>query len=428
MSRLKNQLTIKALAGEKLKKPGLFADGDGLYLQVGPTGARSWVYRYKVQGKQRTIGLGPLDKVGLVEARALAAEQARLRMAGSDPLAAKRQAKVQRQAETRAADQAAAVEAEAQGRTFKTVALAYIEARAHTWAGPKQKPQWTASLENHAFPKIGHLPVDQIGIKEVLSVLEPIWQTIPETADRVRSRIERVLAWAKAEERKQSNSLPAPWANPATLRGNLDSWLTHEHLEVKHLPAMAFDHVPAFVGSLTLAEGTAALALRFCILTATRTNETLGATWGEIDIEKRLWIIPAARMKGRKGKKREHRVPLSPAALAVLDKAKDFGQAPDAPVFPGQRSDGHLSNMAFLALLHRRGLDVTAHGFRSSFSTWASETTDHAREVVEMSLAHAIPNAVEAAYRRGSLLAKRTALMEDWGRYCTRRKAAMRKR
>ena len=177
-----------------------------------------------------------------------------------------------------------------------------------------------------------------------------------------------------------------------------------------------------------LLEGTAALALRFCILTATRTNETLGATWGEIDIEKRLWIIPAARMKGRKGKKREHRVPLSPAALAVLDKAKDFGQAPDAPVFPGQRSDGHLSNMAFLALLHRRGLDVTAHGFRSSFSTWASETTDHAREVVEMSLAHAIPNAVEAAYRRGSLLAKRTALMEDWGRYCTRRKAAMRKR
>lgn len=301
----------------------------------------------------------------------------------------------------------------AQGMTFRTAAEAYIEAKRGSWKNAKHAEQWTATLERFAYPVIGTRSVADIDIHAVLEVLEaPItddagrtgkfWAIRAETASRVRGRIERVLSWARVRGHRSGE-------NPARWKGNLDEALPSSKPKVKHHPALPYAEIAEFLATLRTREGVSARALEFCILTAARTGETLGATWGEIDLAARLWTIPGERMKAGA----EHRVPLTERCIELLGDAR----ADDALVFPGPA--GRLSNMALLSALSRMGReDITVHGFRSTFRDWAAETTDHTREVVEMALAHTIGSKVEAAYRRGDLFEKRRRLMDDWAATC----------
>jgi integrase len=390
---------LKRLTARKVeleKKAGLYADGLGLYLQVGTGGAKSWIYRYRVDGRLRDMGLGSCHAVSLAEARERAAECRKVRAHGVDPIDKKRAA---------AAEQK---KAQAKAMTFKACSGAYIEAHRSGWKNAKHAAQWSATLETYAYPVLGDLAVDTIDTALILKVLEPIWITRTETASRVRGRIESVLDWARVRGHREGE-------NPARWRGHLDHLLPKRNkiATVKHHAALPIDDVPPFMVELRTQDGVAARALEFAILTATRTSETIGATWAEIDLNKRLWTIPPDRMKAGK----EHRVPLSTGALRVLEEMSKLPRG--VHVFPGARRDKGLSNMALLAVLRRMGRGgLTTHGFRSTFRDWAAERTHFAHEVAEMALAHTVSNKVEAAYRRGDLFEKRRALNEEWSCFC----------
>nr|WP_166180896.1 site-specific integrase [Altererythrobacter segetis] len=393
--KLSNALTPMAV---KNAKPGRHADGGGLHLLVKETGARSWVYRFMLRGKSRDIGLGAAGSGGisLADARDLASALRLKVKAGIDPLE-------ERQREAAGAV-AAAQAAEIAGITFKAVAKAYIAANEASWRNDKHRQQWRNTLASYVYPVMGDLPVAEISTSHVLQILEPIWQDKPETASRIRGRIETVLDAAKARGYREGE-------NPARWRGHIAQILpARSRLTRGHHKAMPYAAIPAFVDALRARDATAARALEFAILTATRTSEMLGATWAEVDLDKAIWTIPAARMKAGK----EHRVPLSPRAVEILENVKPLSKA---SLFPADKG-GKLSTMAMSMLLRRMKLDCTVHGFRSGFRDWAAECTAYAHEVCEMALAHVIGNKSEAAYRRGDMFDKRRRLMTDWATYC----------
>lgn len=384
---------------KKIKKPGYHADGGGLYLQVTKSGARSWVFRYTIAGRQREMGLGGLDAVSLAEARGKAGACRKLRADGLDPID-------ERDRERREAEEAAA-----RIKTFEECAAACIESRKPGWKNKKHRDQWTNTLKAYAYPTIGALSVGDVDTAHVTKILEPIWTTKTETASRVRGRIEIVLDYAKTMRWRTGE-------NPARWRGHLDNILPQRSKvrKIKHHAALDYRQIGAFMAELAGREGSAALALRLTILTVARTNETIQARPEEIDVAGTVWTIPGDKMKGE----RDHRVPLSEAALAVIEEAKKLHIPGNPFLFPGRRRGRGLSNMAMLALLQdtMNRPDLTVHGFRSTFRDWAAEMTNFPREVAEMALAHAIDDKTEAAYRRGDLFRKRKQLMDAWARYC----------
>ena len=403
MARILGKLT--ALAVNKAKVKGLYADGGGLYLQIGATGNKSWLFRFMRYGKAHAMGLGPLNAVTLADARLKAGDCRKLLSAGLDPLDAKKSEQVQARL------------AAAKGTTFEACAKAYIEAHKASWRQERHAKQWGQALAKHAYPVMGKLPVDAIDTGLVMKVLDPIWQNKTETAKRLRGRIECILDWAKVREYRQGE-------NPARWRGHLENLLARPSklIKVEHFAALPYTKVNGFLQSLDKQAGLAAHCLKLVIYTACRSNEVLGMAWDEVDFENKVWAIPAERMKTGK----EHRVPLTSPALAILKDLKrerDRDQAADKEpspyVFPSPKGKDFLSNISMLALLKRmERKDITVHGFRSSFRDWAAEQTNFPREVAEAALAHSIQSRVEAAYRRSDLFEKRRLLMDKWARYC----------
>jgi integrase len=387
----------------KNASPGRYADGGKLYLLVRNADAAWWVFRYTTVGKMREIGLGPArgqNAVPLAKAREKAGKLFRMVEAGLDPLAERAM-----EAEAKEADAQAAAR---RAITFREVAEGYIAAHAAGWGSPKHKAQWGSTLAAYAYPLLGAVPIAGVTTDHVMAVLQPIWQAKPETASRVRGRIEAVLTAATVKGLRTGE-------NPARWRGHLAELLPSRAkvAPVEHHAALSFAELPSFFLRLQAADGLGARALELAILTAARTGEVLGATWAELDLEAALWTIPAARMKAR----REHRVPLSVPAVALLRKLATIREGDH--VFAGHRASKTLSNMALLMALRRmKRPDLTAHGFRSTFRDWAAETTGFPSEVVEMALAHAVGDKVEAAYRRGDLFEKRRELMDAWAAYC----------
>ncbi|MFK5598327.1 tyrosine-type recombinase/integrase [Methylobacterium sp. HMF5984] len=385
---------LTALGVARLNAPGMYGDGGGLWLQVSGKGAKSWIYRFTLGGKARAMGLGSANTFSLAEARDKARDCRKLTAEGLDPIEIRSGRR-----------QDAAVEA-ARAITFRTCAASYIEAHRAGWRNNKHAAQWTATLEAYANPTFGDLPVQAVDTGLVMQALEPIWSAKPETATRVRGRIESVLDWATARSYRRGE-------NPARWKGHLQNLLPKRSKvqRVEHHPALPFAELPAFMRLLERQPGIASKLMAFTILTAARTGEALGVRWCEIDMEAGIWIVPAERMKGGA----EHRVPLSAAALAVLVQMRGLNET---FVFPSGRRSKPLSNTVMLMLLRRMGrTDLTVHGFRSSFRDWASETTHFPSEVVEMALAHTVKSKVERAYRRGDLFEKRRDLMNAWAEF-----------
>lgn len=388
--RALNRLTSKAVSNKRT--PGRYADGGGLYLLVRPTG-KYWMFRFRdrATGRLRDHGLGPAWDVDLAEARERAAECRKLLRDGMDPIAAKRQMINQ------------AKRARATAVTFGECVRLCIAKNRGEWRNAKHAQQWENTLATYAG-KLNSLPVADIDTAMVRSVLEPIWSTKTETATRLRQRIEKVLDFATAAELRTGD-------NPARWRGNLKELLAKPSKlkDVEHRPALAYAGIGPFVAALRTRSGVAARALEFQILTATRPGETCGALWSEMDERQHVWIIPKGRMKAGK----EHRVPLSAAALELLRKLPRTSDA----VFPGMRGKP-ITTAATMKVLKSLRPGLTAHGFRSSFRDWAGETTSYPREVIEAAMAHRLKDAAEAAYARGDMLAKRARLMADWAHYC----------
>ncbi len=386
---------LSALGVQRAKRIGYYGDGGGLWLQISKLGGKSWVCRFSFQGRVCEMGLGAAHTVSLAEARLQAQACRKAVKEGRNPI------------EERKAKRADARLEAANTKTFAECAIAYIEAHRAGWKNEKHGKQWATTLETYAFPVIGQLAVAAVDTALVLRVLEPIWHTKTETANRLRGRVETVLDWATVRGYRQGE-------NPARWRGHLDKLLPARSKvqAVEHHAALPYMEIGAFMVDLREREGIAPRALEFAILTVARSGEVRGATWAEIDLDARLWTVPAERMKAGK----EHRVPLSDEALALLQslpRTKD-----DEYVFPAFKKKP-LSDMSLLAVLRRmeRG-GFTQHGFRSTFRDWAGETTAHPREVIEHALAHQLKDKAEAAYQRGDLLRKRAALMADWARYC----------
>jgi integrase len=378
-----NRLNARAVA--TITKHGRHADGGGLYLSISPNGGRRWVFLYRWRGKPTEIGFGSARDVKLARARELASD-ARGRLAeGVNPKDAKKREG---------------------GATFGESADQLIEAMRPSWRNAKHAAQWEMTLRDYAEP-LRLLPVDKITTDDVVSVLKPLWHFKPETASRLRGRIERVLDAAKAQGLRSGE-------NPARWRGHLDQLLPkRRRLTRGHHAAMGYAEVPSFIADLQGRQATAARALEFAILTAARSGEVLGARWDEFDLNRRIWTVPARRMKAG----REHRVPLSRRALKIV-KAMHDARKGDF-VFPGDKPCKPLSEMALSMMLRRMNVDgVTVHGFRSAFRDWAAECTNFTNEVCEAALAHVIENKAEAAYRRGDLFDKRHSLMESWAIYC----------
>jgi len=405
----------------KHAKPGYWLDGEGLYLQVSKSGAKSWIYRFQLNGKRREMGIGSLAGISAKEARRRAVDARALVHDKIDPLEHRKQ---QIQAAAARATQIAAGAV-----TFKKVSLEYIEANRAGWKNAKHGSQWENTLATYAYPVMGDIPVGDVDTAMVLEVLNPLWLTTTETAKRLRGRIEQILSFARVKGYRQGE-------NPAAWRGHLDNVLPAPSKIAPHKPqpALPYDQMSAFIGKLREHEGATILCLEFLILTASRCGEASAAKWDEIDMEKGVWTIPAERMKAR----REHRVPLSDAALAVLTKAKEIRQG--ECVFPG-RGVGEPVNTGGLGQPLKRmnagrvkaglekwvdaqsGRDIVPHGFRSSFRDWAAEATHYDRDMVEMALAHVVENKVEAAYRRGDMFQKRMQMMNDWAAWCESKKA-----
>lgn len=388
--RALNRLTTKAVSNKRT--PGRYADGGGLYLLVRPTG-KFWMFRFRdrATGRLRDHGLGPAWDVDLAEARERAARCRKLLRDGLDPIDAKRQtinnAKLER----------------ARAVTFGECVSLCIAKNRGEWRNAKHAKQWENTLSTYAG-KLNSLPVADIDTALVRGVLEPIWETKTETATRLRQRIEKVLDYATAADLRTGD-------NPARWRGNLKELLAKPSKlkDVQHHAALPYAAMGQFIADLRKRKGIAARALEFQILTATRPGEVCGARWSEIDERAHVWIIPKERMKGGK----EHRVPLSPAALALLRKLPRTSDA----AFPGVRGKP-ITTAATMKVLKSLRPGLTAHGFRSSFRDWAGETTSYPREVIEAAMAHRLKDAAEAAYARGDMLAKRARLMADWAHYC----------
>jgi integrase len=379
-----------------LRRKGLHADGGGLYLRVSESGSKGWIFRYGKAGKYHDLGLGPIHTIGLPKARELARECRELLWAGTDPIAHRRASL----AEQKASD--------AKVMSFKQCAEAYISSHEAGWRNALHRQQWSHTLSQHVYPAIGDLSVASIDTAHVLKVIEPMWRTIPETASRVRGRIERVLDFAKVRGFRNGE-------NPARWRGHLDHLLPAKRKvkRVEHHAAMPYAEVGAFMVDLRRDQSPAARAIEFLILTAARTGELLGATWGEVDLAAKTWTVPAGRIKAG----REHRVPLSAVAIRLLGTTC----SPEEHLFAINPKGRHMSR-----LLAKMRPGLTLHGFRSAFRDWAAEQTAFPHEVCEMALAHAIPNAVEAAYRRGDLFEKRRKLMEAWAEFCGKPQSARR--
>jgi len=403
----------------------MYADGAGLYLQVTSSAAKSWIYRYSLRKKAREMGLGSFPTIGLAEARTKAGDCRRLCQEGIDPIEARK-----------ATRQQLALEG---ATTFNQCAKAYIESHEAGWKNAKHRQQWTNTLETYVSPVFGKLPVQAIDTALVMKVLDPIWRTKTETANRVQQRIEKVLAWAKARGYRTGE-------NPARWRGHLDQLLPgpSKVRKVKHHAALPYDELSGFMVGLRERGGIAARALEFTILTAARTGDIVGSDrddkppvrWSHINRKERVWTVPSTKTDV------EHRMPLSAAAMAVLGQLEAGGN--DDPVFRGAHPDEPLSNMSMAAVIERmnddrasRGLpryadpkqgsrDVTVHGFRSTFRDWAAERTNFPNHVVEMALAHAVGDKVEAAYRRGELFEKRRRLMAEWANFCNTTKPVSR--
>lgn len=389
-TRQLNRLSAKTIASKR--HPGLYCDGGGLYLQVTPAGGRTWIFRFRspLTRKLRDMGLGPLHSVGLPEAREKAAAQRRALLDGLDPIEVR-----DRENQRKAMEVAKAV-------TFSQCAASYVESHKAGWRNPKHVEQWTNTLETYAAPVIGALAVQDVDTGLVLKILEPIWSGKPETASRLRGRIENVLDWARVRGYRSGE-------NPAHWKGHLSQLLpalSKKH-RVTHHKALPFLEAGPLVSTLRELPGVSARCLEFTILTAARTNEVTQAKPQEFDLAGATWTVPASRMKAKK----EHRVPLSVRAIEIV---KEMLKLDQPYVFPGVRAGKPLNNMAMLNLLDRLKMEATVHGFRSSFRDWAAERTAFPHEVCEMALAHTIPNAAEAAYRRGDLFEKRAKLMEAW--------------
>jgi integrase len=386
---------LSAIEVSRLITPGFYAVGDvpGLHLSVQSLTGRSWVLRVTVGDKRRDMGLGGYPDVTLAQAREKARQARETIRQGMDPVQERRD------------KESALKAAQAKAITFKEAALTYIGAHESGWRNAKHGQQWRNTLETYAYPVIGPLQVRDVEMAHVLKVLEPIWLTKTETASRVRSRIESVLDWAKGRGYRKGD-------NPAAWKGNLAAQLPRPAKVAKsaHHTTMPVDEIGAFMTRLRAAEGMGARALEFVILTAARSGEVRGATWAEIDLDAKVWTVPANRMKGN----REHRVPLSPDAVALLKalpRIKDNDLA-----FPAPRG-GVLSDMTLTAVLRRMEIDAVPHGFRSTFRDWAADRTNYPNHVCEMALAHAIGDKVEAAYRRGDLFDKRRRMMSDWAAF-----------
>lgn len=385
MPRGIHRLTDAGTRAEKAQ--GRHSDGGGLYLNVTSTGTKSWLFMWVVDGKRREMGLGAYPAIGLAKARAKAVELREAVAAGRDPIAEKRQIPEP---------------------TFGKCADAYIEANKSDWSNVKHEYQWTQTLRDRCA-LIRDKRVSLVTTEDIEKVLRPIWTTTPETASRLRGRIERVLNYAKTKGWRTGE-------NPASWKGNLSNLLprpTPKRLR-GHQPALRFEDMPALMDELALQRGLSARALELTILTVARTGETLRASWSEFDLAKKLWTVPSERMKARE----EHVVPLSDRAVSLLEKLAEA--ATSKYLFPSStRPEQPLSNMAMLMLLRRmKKTDVSVHGFRSSFRDWCGDQTSFPREVAEAALAHKVGNEVEQAYRRGTALAKRTKLMQAWADYC----------
>jgi integrase len=388
---------LSATKVKSLKKPGDYLDGRGLYLQVRNQSSKSWILKYSMQKRAREMGLGSAFDFDLADARDMRDRYRKLVKLGVDPIEHRKTETAERTAE------------KAKAVTFKDAATRYIAANRSGWKNIKHASQWEATLKAYAYPTIGALPVQAIDTALLMKVLEPIWSTKPETASRVRGRIESVIAAAKARGEFKGE-------NPATWKGHLDKLLpkTSKVRSVENHAALPYADLPAFVIELHKREGIAASALEFLILTAARTGEVLGATWDELDLRKSVWTIPDERMKNG----REHQVPLSAPAVAVLERMSKITNGGNY-VFFGQSSGRSLSNMALLVLLRRmKRHDITSHGFRSTFRDWAADR-GYQDAVAEAALAHTVPDAVVAAYRRTTFFELRKQMMDDWATFAT---------
>lgn len=376
----------------KTKNRFMVGGADGLHLRI-IGDARSWILRVTIGGKRRDVGLGSYPGVTLATARRLANVHRDTIAQGGDPIADRR---------SKAENQ----------KNFKECAEAYIASRQSEWKNAKHAAQWTSTLATYAYPILERVAVNSIDTALILRVIEPLWATKTETASRLRGRIEKILGWATFRGYRSG-------ANPARWKDHLDHHLPSrgDVRKVKHHTALPYSELPSFMNDLRHRKGTSARALEFAILCASRSGEVRNATWQEIDMPRALWTIPAERMKA----KREHVVPLSKAAIAILEVQKPTDTEkidPSSFIFPATHGEA-FSDAVFQALFKRMELShLTQHGFRSTFREWAGEVSDHPREVVEHALAHQLADKAEAAYQRGSLLPKRVALMDDWSKYC----------
>jgi integrase len=405
MARMIHRLS--AVGVSATRAPGYYADGGGLYLRVAPGGTRAWIFRFTMSGKTRDGGLGSYPAVSLAKARGEAELCRQLVATGVDPIESR---KKQRQAASAATEKV---------MTFRDCGAAVIASHEASWRNAKHRQQWTNTLKTYVYPVIGERPVATVDTDLVLKVLEPLWRTKPETSSRVRGRIETILDWARVRGYRDGEMNPARW------RGHLDQLLPSKHKirHVRHHAALPYSEVPAFMSELRTREGVAARALEFGILTATRSREFREAEWRDIDLAAKAWTarvkLTAANLTG------EFRVPLSNAALALLDQMPRVCRY----VFPGQRNGKPISDSAIrIFVLRAMGYgssECTIHGFRSSFRDWAAESTGFGNHVAEKALAHAVSSAVEAAYRRGDLFKKRRELMEDWAQFCDNQPAEM---
>jgi integrase len=403
MGRGVNKLSVK-FCDKKDLDAGLYGDGNGLYLQVSAFATKAWVYRYMIRGRARKMGLGDYERVPLADARKKAQAAYGQVVDGIDPI------------DARNAVRAAQAAEQAKFRTFEECAREVIADRALGWKGgleSKHGKQWVATLETYAFPVIGKLSVADVDLPLVLKIIKPMWAEKTETADRLRNRIEIILDWAKVHGHRSGD-------NPARWKGFLDQILpaTSVVSPTENFPALPYKDLPEFMAKLRQRNSISARALEFTILTAMRTGSVIGAKLNEIDLQAAAWVIPGASLKGRKGTiRKDHIVPLPARVIKIL---RDLPSESDF-IFPGGKEGAGLSNMAMAELLDGMGYKpelATVHGFRSTFKDWAMEMTDYPHEMSEIALAHKVSNKVDAAYRRGDMLAKRRKLMDDWAAYC----------
>jgi integrase len=401
MGRATNRLSVKGVESEA--EPGLYCDGNGLYLQVSKTQdsnrkTKAWVFRYMIAGRARKMGLGDVERVSLKDARKKANAAHSLVVDGVDPI------------DERDARKAAQAADKAKALSFAECAQGYIAAHQHEWKSAKHGAQWDSTLRTFAYPVIGKLRVGAIETAHVVKVLEPIWKTKGETARRLRSRIEMVLDRAAALKLRTGD-------NPARLTGELRELLGPQIKIVKHHEALPYVQLPSFMAKLRQRDSVSARALEWTVLTACRTGDTIGAAWSEIDLHEKTWTVPASRLKGKLGKReRDHVVPLPDRAIAILKALPREGEF----LFPGAKEGAGLSNMAMAEVLKEMGAPVTVHGFRSTFRDWAAEQTSYPHEMAEIALAHTVGSKVERAYRRGDMREKRRRLMQDWADFCGR--------